>query len=67
MILLYWKGAEGATRDELLGWIIGEAESATSAQRRNFNTGWMNAIRFKIPANESSSPRKASARLTGKS
>jgi hypothetical protein len=38
LILLYWKGAEGATRDELLGWIVGEAESAMSAQRRNFNT-----------------------------
>lgn len=38
LILLYWKGAEGATRDELLGWIVGEARAPTAPQRKNFNT-----------------------------
>ena len=38
LILLYWKGPQGATRDELLGWIVGEAKVPTAAQRKNFNT-----------------------------
>ncbi|MDP9635535.1 hypothetical protein J2W18_000436 [Rhodococcus cercidiphylli] len=37
LILLYWRGSLGATRDELLVWVTGESRTATTTQRKNLN------------------------------